>query len=161
MKKLQLWTWILLERPHGRCSPISDSSRRKTYTGACSEQWDSSAQEIRFYFCFSPCNSFSFEMQPPLAFCIYVLFLSDELWWYLLPVYSLGQVEFYSCKRLNLLISSAITQLLWHRFAFSDFKQLSLGHPLSLWWDKYQLAELYRSIIKEGKYLKMMCSIVF
>lgn len=81
-------------------------------------------------------------MQPLLAFYTYISVLSDKLRWYWLPVYSLGQVEFCSRQRLNLFISSAMTQLLWHQFAFIDFKQLSLGHPVSLWWDKYQLAEL-------------------
>lgn len=98
-------------------------------------------------------------MLSPLAFYIYIYIsvLSDELWWHSLSVYSLVQVEFCSRKILNLSISSAMTQLLWHHFAFSDFNQLSLSHPTSLWWDKYQLAELYRSILKEGKCLKIMC----
>lgn len=74
-------------------------------------------------------NAVSFGI---LYIYIYISVLSDELWWHSLSVYSLVQVEFCSRKILNLSISSAMTQLLWHHFAFSDFNQLSLSHPTSL-----------------------------
>lgn len=87
------------------------------------------------------------------------LFFSHEFWWYWLPAYSPGQVELCSCKRLNAFISSAVPQLLWHHFPFSDIAQLGMGHPVSLRCDRHQLAD--RVIVKEGKCLKMVYLLVF